>query len=112
MAKKGRIRVKKGKKRKTGPKNFKEGAKQPRRAGHKKRLAFKVNTKKIGTALARYRGGYRLIWKRAGGYVRQLKHFGKPGTFDKRNHHRGAMPSQRRGRPAPGASNLSVGGAA
>ena len=92
MGKRGRVRVKKDCKRR-GAKPFKHGAKLPRRAGHAKRLAFKVNTKKMNSAHARYRRGYRLVWERAGGYTRQLKNFGKPGTFDKHNHHRGVMPS-------------------
>ena len=92
MARQGRVRVKKnGKKR--GVKPFKHGARRPRRAGHKKRILYRVNEKKGSGAMKRYRRGYRLIWRKAGGYVSQLKHFPRPDSCDKRNHHRGVMPS-------------------
>ena len=52
-----------------------------------------MNSKKEDSALARYRAGYTLVWKKAGHYCSGLKRFPKPNTCDKKNHHRGFMPS-------------------
>ena len=93
MARKGRVRVKKGKAKKRGTPSYKSGAKRPRRAGQAKRLLFRINEKRDTKYLARCRGGYQIIWKKAGRYVRNLKRFPRPGTCDPANHHRGAMPS-------------------
>ena len=89
----GRVRVKQGDKKKRGRKSYKDAGKLPRRAGFAKRLQFRVNKKKENSAHARYRGGYKLMWSRAGSYCRQLKRFPKPGTCDPKNVHRGKMPS-------------------
>ena len=43
--------------------------------------------------MRRYRYGYRLIWIHAGRYVRRLKNFAEPGSFDRNNQHGGEMPA-------------------
>jgi len=90
MGRAARIRNKRNP-RKRGPKRKK--AKKPRRIGQKKRRAFRVNAKKLPSALTRYKGGYTLIFKKAGRYCRTLKRLPKPGTCDPDNHFQGYMPA-------------------
>jgi len=52
-----------------------------------------VNAKKSKHAMARYRYGYRLIWRFAASYAVRLKHFPEPDSCDPENQHNGVMPS-------------------
>ena len=71
MVRSGRVRVVE-KRKKSGPASYREIAKRPRRAGQGKRRQFRANKKKSNATMARYRGGYKLMWKKAGRYVRRL----------------------------------------
>ena len=92
MVRSGRVRVKKDKK-KPGPASYREQAIRPRRAGQAKRRQFRVNKRRSPRSLQRYRGGYRLMWKRAGRYCKRLRRFPPPNTCDVRNQMRGVMPA-------------------
>ena len=51
-----------------GPDSFRERARKPRRLGLGKRRQWRINEKKSGHTMARYRYGFRLIWNLAGAY--------------------------------------------
>ena len=66
---------------------------KPRRAGQAKRRQFRANEKRSKMTLHRYCNGYKMIWTKAGRYVRRLSHFPKPGSCDPRNQQGGYMPA-------------------
>ena len=43
--------------------------------------------------MARYRYGFRLIWRLATSYVVRLKNFPEPGEYSEENQHHGVMPA-------------------
>ena len=43
--------------------------------------------------MARYRYGFRLVWRFADSYCSRLKSFRRPNCYDKTNQHGGAMPA-------------------
>ena len=86
---------------KPGPKSRKEKAVQPRRAGQAKRRQFRANNKRSKMTMHRYCNGYKMIWSKAGRYVRRLAHFPKPNTCDPLNQQGGYMPA------LPGEINLT-----
>jgi len=51
--------------------------------------------------MARYRNGYRMMWDKAGRYVRRLKYFPEVGSCDSNNQMKGVMPA------LPGECRLS-----
>ena len=74
MVRSGRVRVVE-KQKKRGVPSYREIAKRPRRAGQGKRRQYRANKKKSNMTMARYRGGYKLMCKKAGRYVRRLSGF-------------------------------------
>lgn len=77
----------------SGPASFRMRAKKPRRIGLGKRRQWRVNAKKSKHSMARYRYGYKLIWRFAAAYACRLKDFPEPDTSDPDNQHHGVMPS-------------------
>ena len=82
-------------KRKPGPKSFRELAKRPRNAGLVQRREYRQNENVSDHTMNAYRAGYNTMWKHAGAYMRR-KGFKRPGEFRRNNQHGGKLWSTRK----------------
>ena len=75
----------------SGPVSYRSLAKLPRGAGHKCQVQHARNLNKEPGTMKKYRVGYNTMWKVCPRLM-QTCNMGRPGTFDKHNHHGGQMP--------------------
>ena len=83
------------KRRRQGPKSFKDKAKRPRGAGLVTRREFRQAKNLSNATLNAYRAGFKTSWKHAGAYMAR-KGIPRPGEFEETNIHAGQLWGTRR----------------